>query len=250
MTKPPFKKINLLSRKAKDEKGMAAIAQGGDYTIRSKGKIQSPVNPKETLARGSKVHVGTKNETLSATFKSPDTEQEKTYNVPQKKFVPGDISRMTGFEHRETSQGHMDKATMSTGKETVHDRPTTPHMGKVQNESAAKTNARIEAQNQGKTSYNYKGKEEYSGRHEVINKPVTVKTKVPGKVTVVKQTITRPHTTVTKPVMAASRSISRKQEFQNTPWTSTKSQTKAFTSHPNSGGKTKIKWNGGKVKIN
>lgn len=248
--KPPFSKINLLSRKGKDERGMASIAQGGDYKIRSKNKINNPNSPNQTLSRGSNVHVGMKSETISRPLSKPGTTEEKTYNVPQKKFIAGDISKMNGFEHNETSNGHIDKATMSTGKETVQDRPTTPHMGSVQRENPAKTHARIEAQNQGKTSYNYKGKEEYSGRHEVGYKQVKLKVNKPGSHTVMTHTINRPVTTITKPVKAASSYVPRKQAFENTPWTSTKKQTKAFTSHPNSGGRTRIKWNGGKVKVN
>ena len=226
--KPPFSKINLLSRKAKDERGMASIAQGGDYKIRSKNKINNPNNPSQTLSRGSNVHVGMKSETITKPGPmSPTTHEERPIDIPVKKFVPGSFH----------------------GNKPVDER-TSMESGKVRHEHPAKTQMRIEAQKNQQTSYNFKGKEEYSGRHETTYKQGKIKIPVPGKPTVVKETITRPVTTVTKPVKAASTYVPKKQSFENTPWTSTKKQTKAFTSHPNSGGRTKIKWNGGKVKVN
>ena len=226
--KPPFRKINLLSRKAKDERGMASVAKGGDYKIRSKNKIADPTNPSQTLSRGSNVHVGMKSETISKPGPvSPTTYEDRPIDVPQKTFVAGSYH----------------------GNKPV-DEKTSMASGAIRHENPAKTEMRMEAQKNQQTSYNFKGKEEYSGRHETTYKQGKIKIPVPGKPTVVKETITRPVTTVTKPVKAASTYVPKKQSFENTPWTSTKKQTKAFTSHPNSGGRTKIKWNGGKVKVN
>ena len=226
--KPPFGKINLLSRKGKDERGMASIAQGGDYKIRSKGKIADPTNPSQTLQRGSNVHVGTKTETISKPGPtSPTTYEDRPIDVPVKKFVPGSF--------------HVNKPV---------DEKTSMASGAIRHENPAKTQMRMEAQKNEQTSYDFKGKKEYSGRHETVYKQGKIKVPVPGKPTVVKHTITKPIVKVTKPTKPASQYVPKKQSFENTPWTSTKKQTKAFTSHPNSGGHTKIKWRGSKVKVN
>jgi len=227
-TKPPFAKINLLSRKAKDERGMASIAQGGSYKIKSKGKIADPTNPGQNLSRGSTVNVGMKSQTIEKPGPStPTTYEDRPISVPQKTFVPGSFH----------------------GNKPV-DEKTSMASGALRHEKPEKTQMRMNAQKEGQTSYNYKGKEEYSGRHETTYKQAKIKIPIPGKPTVTKETITRPVTSVQKPVKPASQSIPRQQSFENTPWTSTKKQTKAFTSHPNSGGRTKIKWSGSKVKIN
>lgn len=225
--KPPFRKINLLSRKAKDERGVASVAQGGEYEIKSKNKIADPTAPSQKLTRGSKINVSMKSETIHKIGPTPNpTYQDKTIDVPVKKYIPGDFQKK------------------------IIDRPTTMEHGKTMNEAPAKTQMRINAQKEQKTSYTHGGKEEYAGRNETSSKQVKIKVPVMRRPAITTETITRPVTTVTKPVKAASQIIKRKQSFENTPWTSTKKQTKGYTSNPNSGGRTRIKWNGGKVKVN
>ena len=224
--KPPFRKINLLSRKTKDERGLASIQGGGEYTIKSRKKIPNPKNPSEMLPRGSNVSVATKTENVQHELPKPDKVTQKTYDLPVRKFIAGD---------------YQDKPI---------DRPTTMQLGKQLNENPAKTQTRMGAQAQGKTSYDFKGKKEYSGRVETTYKPVTVTKREPQKPTVISVPITKKVTNVTKPVEVKGTVIKRKQSFENTPWTSTKKQTKGYTSNPNKGGKTRVKWMGSKVKVN
>jgi hypothetical protein len=224
--KPPFRKINLLTRKQKDERGLASISEGGNYTIRSRNKIPNPKNPSETLPRGSNVSVAQRTEQVKQEIPVPPKVETKEYQVPKHSFVPGDFQKK------------------------VIDRPTTMQLGKSMNENPAKTQARMNAQKEEKSSYNFKGKEEYSGRKETSYKPVTVKKEIPQKPMVVSMPITRKVTNVTKPVVPKSVVVKRSQNFENTPWTGTKKQTKGYTSKPNSGGKTRVKWMGSKVKVN
>lgn len=225
--KRPFSRINFLSRKAKDERGMASIAAGGEYTIRSKNKIADPTNPSKTLERGSKVKVGMQSQTITRTTPGKTEHEEVTTHVPQTTFHPGDIP-----------------------KDKVVDRMTTMATGAAARENPEKTKVRMEAQKSEKTSYDFKGKKEYSGRYETKHVPHKITIAKVGEPTITRETMTKPVTTVTKPVAAKSQVIKRKQEFQNTPWTSTKRDTKGFTSNPNSGGRTRVKWSGSSVKVN
>lgn len=172
---PPYRKINLLSRKAKDEKGLASIKNGGDYVIRSKNKISNPTNPSQTLSRGSKVSVRTKSDLITKSSTSPTTYKSATIDVPKSKFVPGDMQK------------------------DVKDRPTTMALGKQLREDPKKTATRMDAQSKGKISYAGGGKEEYSGRIQKSYEPRKINVPVPGKTIVSKEKVITPVTTVKSP---------------------------------------------------
>lgn len=177
------------------------------------------------LPKGSNVTVAKKVETKTTTVPMPDKTETKKYQVQVRKFVGGD---------------YQDKPI---------DRPTTMALGKQLGENRAKTMVRMQAQKEGKTSYDFNGKKEYSGRIETTTKPVTVEKKVLQKPMVISQPIIKKSVNVTKPVAPAAKVINRKQEFKNAPWTDSKKETKGYTSKPNKGS-MKVRWKGGKVKVN
>ena len=181
---PPYRKINLLSRKAKDEKGLASIKNGGDYVIRSKNKISNPTNPSQTLSRGSKVSVRTKSDVITKSSTSPTTYKSATIDVPKSKFVPGDMQK------------------------SVKDRPTTMALGKQLREDPKKTATRMDAQSKGKISYTGGGKEEYSGRIQKSYEPRKINVPVPGKMSTSKETVITPVTTVKSPQTGNSKGVS------------------------------------------
>lgn len=222
--KPPYK--ITLSRKSKDEKGLESIKGGGEYRIRSRGKIANPVNPSKTLARGSVVSVKPKTEVIKTPVSSPTTYKSTTIDVPKSKFIPGDFQK------------------------GVKDRPTTMALGKQLNEDPNKTSARMEAQAGGQTSYlGRKGQSEYSGRIEKSFDKKTINVPVPAKPTFKTETVTRNVTSVKNPSVAsapAGRGGTTKRGHVE--WLDRKGENKAFTKKPNTGGKTKIKWTGSKVK--
>lgn len=223
--KPPYKKITL-SRQSKDEQGLESIKGGGDYTIRSRGKITSPTNPNKTLSRGSVVSVKPKSEVIVRQGPStPTTYKSATIDVPKAKFVAGDFQK------------------------GVKDRPTTMALGKQLNEDPKKTAARMDAQAKGETSYTgRKGQSEYSGRIDKGFEKKEIKIPVPGKPTYKSETVTRNVTSVKEPVKSAPVGRGGVTKRGHVEWLDRKSENKAFTSKPNTGGKTKIKWTGSKVK--
>jgi len=181
---PPYKKINFLSRKAKDEKGLASIKSGGDYVIRSNNKVANPTNPSQTLSRGSKVSVRTKSDVITKSSTSPTTYKSATIDVPKSKFVPGDMQK------------------------SVKDRPTTMTLGKQLREDPKKTATRMDAQSKGKISYAGGGKEEYSGRIQKSYEPRKINVPVPGKMSTSKETVITPVTTVKSPQTGNSKGVS------------------------------------------
>lgn len=207
-----------ITRKAKDEKGLSAIKGGGAYTVRSRNKVANPTNPSQTLSRGSVVTVKPKTETNT----SPTTYKSVSIDVPKEKFVAGDFQK------------------------SAKDRPTTMALGKQLKENPAKTVARMDAQSKGQTSYpGRKGQSEYSGRIEKSFEKKEIKMPVPGK----SETITKNVTTVKSPAPKGSGGgqggVTKRGHVE---WLDRKSENKAFTSKPNTGGRTKIKWTGSKVK--
>ena len=103
-----------------------------------------PVNGKTTVM---------KPQAAGATFKqvSPSGSSVSTsvaMGKPEKRFIPGDFN----------------------SKRPI-DRSTTPAVGASLGENPAKTQARMSAQSEGKTSYNFGGKPEYSGRTETRRMP-------------------------------------------------------------------------------
>lgn len=170
------------SRKAKDKRGLESIQGGGSYTIRSRGKISHPNIPGAKLKRGSVVTV----QNVPKAVKRPDvTIPGKTMTIqrmepPKKTYIPGDFN--------------------PPGK-PIADRPTTMSLGKSLREDPAKTQVRMQAQKEGRTSYDYKGRKEYAGRYETTPGRVVSETKttppktIPGKV----ETIMKKQTTVEPP---------------------------------------------------
>lgn len=207
-----------ISRKKKDLKGLESIKGGGAYMVRSRNKVKNPNNPNQTLSRGSVVTVKPKTETKT----SPTTYKSVSIDVPKQKFVPGDFQ---------------------TG---VKDRPTTMALGKQLKEAPAKTEARMNAQAKSQPSYiGRNGQSEYSGRFEKSFDKKEIKVPVPGK----SEAITRNVTTVKAPPPKGSLSgRGGTTKRGHVEWLDRKSENKAFTAKPNTGGKTKIKWTGAKVK--
>ena len=206
-----------ITRKAKDEKGLSAIKGGGTYTVRSRNKVSHPTKPSQTLSRGSVVTVKPKTETRT----SPTTYKSVSIDVPKEKFVAGDFQK------------------------SAKDRPTTMALGKQLKEHPAKTVARMDAQSKGQTSYpGRKGQSEYSGRIEKSFEKKEIKMPVPGK----SETITRNVTSVKSPVGGTPAGRGGKTKRGHVEWLDRKKENKAFTSKPNTGRKTKIKWTGTKVK--
>jgi len=216
-----------ISRKAKDQKGLESIQGGGSYTVRSRNKVANPTKPTEMMTRGSVVSVKPKSEVITKQGPpSPTTYRSATINVPKEKFVAGDFQK------------------------GVKDRPTTMALGKQLKEDPAKTSARMDAQSKGQTAYpGRKGQSEYSGRIEKSFEPKQINVPVPGKPTTTKETVTRNVTTVTKPISrnapVGGGGVTKRTHVS---WLDEKSENKAFTKKPNTGGKTKIKWTGSKVK--
>ncbi len=220
--KPP--KI-ILSRKSKDEQGLESIKGGGEYTIRSRGKITSPTNPSKTLSRGSVVSVKPKTETVTTATSNPPTYKSTTIDVPTSKFVSGDFQK------------------------GVKDRPTTMALGKQLKEDPKKTASRMDAQSKGETSYTgRKGQAEYSGRIDKGFEKKKINMPVPSKPTYKSETITKNVTSVKSPVSNAPAGRGGVTKRGHVEWLDRKSENKAFTSKPNTGGRTKIKWTGSKVK--
>lgn len=166
-----------MSRKGKDKAALESLKEEpGEYTIRSRNKVADPTKPGSTLPRGSRVTTTMQSTDVVKTQKTPDTSREVTIDVPKTEYKPGD---------------------MQTGG--VRDRKTTIPLGALLKEKPAKTQMRIDAQKEGKTSYNYKGKEEYSGRNETTYTPKKISVPVPGKETYSKETVTNPVTKVDYP---------------------------------------------------
>lgn len=140
-----------IGRKAKDLRDLErAKKSGGSVTIRSKGKITNPTNPAQSLGRGSTVTY-TKTPVMK---KDPDTV------IPGKHSVSVNKGERVIYQPGDFNQGK------------VHDRPTTPELGKSLGENPEKTSRRIESQKSGETDYDAGGgKREYSGR--TIKKPTT-----------------------------------------------------------------------------
>lgn len=221
--KPP-KKITL-SRKSKDEQGLESIKGGGEYRIRSRDKVANPVNPSKTLSRGSVVSVKPKTEVVKTPVAPTTTYKSTTIDVPKAKFVAGDFQK------------------------GVKDRPTTMALGKQLNEDPKKTATRMDAQAKGETSYTgRKGQAEYSGRIDKGFEKKEIKIPVPGKPTYKSEIVTRNVTSVKEPVKSAPVGRGGVTKRGHVEWLDRKSENKAFTSKPNTGGKTKIKWTGSKVK--
>jgi len=221
--KPPYK--ITLSRKSKDEKGLESIKGGGEYKVRSRDKVANPVNPSKTLARGSVVSVKPKSEVVKTPVSAPTTYKSTTIDVPKSKFVPGDFQK------------------------GVKDRPTTMALGKQLNEDPKKTAARMDAQSKGETSYTgRKGQSEYSGRIEKSFEKKEIKMPVTAKPTYKSETVTKNVTSVKAPVGGAPAGRGGTTKRGHVEWLDRKGENKAFTSKPNTGGKTKIKWTGSKVK--
>lgn len=216
-----------ISRKAKDQKGLESIQGGGSYTVRSRNKVANPTNPTKTLSRGSVVTVKPKSEVITKQGPpSPTTYRSATIDVPKSKFVAGDFQK------------------------GVKDRPTTMALGKQLNEDPKKTATRMDAQSKGQTSYpGRKGQSEYSGRIEKSFEQKKINIPVPGKPTSTKETVTRNVTTVTNPqsrnAPVGGGGVTKRKHVA---WLDQKSENKAFTKKPNTGGGTKIKWTGAKVK--
>lgn len=147
-----------IGRKAKDRKDLAAAnQQGGTVTIRSRNKITNPVNPSQTLGRGSKVTI----------TKRPE------YSRDSDTVTPGKVN-VTKTTRKEYTPGDMNEGR-------INDRRTTPELGKQLRENPAKTRTRIGAQDAGQTEYLHKGKREYSGRYRDVDSYET--SKEPDKVT-------------------------------------------------------------------
>jgi len=224
----PYSRINFRSRKEKDKRNIAAAKaapHGGDVIIKSRNKIADPANKGRMLPRGSQVNF----RNVSQTIKKPDTTvPAKKYTtsstIPAKnKFVAGDYN--------------------PPGKPTV-DRPTTPALGKQLREPASKTQARMDAQKEGRTSYDYKGRKEYSGRVETTPaKTVTSEKSIPA-LTIKGESYTTPKAQVmTKaPVFGQDKGLTRKADAKHVPWLSSRKETKGLTSKPNTRGKTTTVW--------
>lgn len=171
--KRPFPKINFLSRKAKDERNMAAVKDHDtSITIKSKGKIANP-NTGIPMSRGTQV-TSRHSSTIS---KTPDT------------VVPG---------KSETKMVPHTSETFTAGDrnpDKINDRVTTPELGRSLKENPSKTMARINVQknpSSGKrigdvVAYDHgKNKNEYAGRYDKSTTftPETTKspdTVIPGK---------------------------------------------------------------------
>lgn len=221
--KPP-KKITL-SRKSKDEQGLESIKGGGEYKIRSRDKVANPVNPSKTLSRGSVVSVKPKTEVVKTPVAPTTTYKSTTIDVPKSKFVPGDYQN------------------------EVVDRPTTMELGRQLREDPKKTVTRMAAQALGETSYTGRnGQKEYSGRIEKSFDKKEIQFPVQSKPTYKSETITRNVTSVKSPVGGTPAGRGGKTKRGHVEWLDRKKENKAFTSKPNTGRKTKIKWTGTKVK--
>lgn len=237
----PFPRINLLSRKQKDQRSLAAANEspnGGDVIIRSKGKIANPNNPTQTLSRGAQVSVRPRTETV----KHPDINTPAQYEdrqVPHTKetFKPGDSNPK------------------------IKDRETTIALGKQLRENPEKTATRIKVQRamgSGGTpeqagakrigdaiAYSHgKSKDEYAGRMEKSTEMKTERVMtapaktIPGR----SETISRKQTIVHEHPMSPDQGLKRSRTAAHVPWLGSKSQTKGYTANPNTGGKTTTIW--------
>jgi len=115
--------------------------------VAKSNKLTNPMTGSK-IAKGSLVRSFVKKGTNTSFTQSikPELKMTPGSMKVEKKFVPGD------WNH--------------PGNPIIN-RKTTPEIGKQMHENPAKTQARMEAQAAGKTSYNYKDKEEYSGKNEM-----------------------------------------------------------------------------------
>jgi hypothetical protein len=136
----PYRKINFLSRKAKDKRNIQFMKkrmdEGGSSSFVKKSNVPMEVSKgKYASKRGSTVSGSTKKVVTIEPSKMTVTTERKPG-----KYVAGDFQ----------------------GK--VHDRPTTMELGRSMKENPMKTQMRMDAQKRRQISYSVNGKSEYSGR--------------------------------------------------------------------------------------
>jgi hypothetical protein len=156
-------------RKA-DEAELAKLKEAGEGQYKTTARRATDASGK-TLKR--KTTVTMKKKEVNAGYKTETSPDTKVEGKTTTKFVAGDYN-----------------------PNKVVDRPTTPELIRKLKESPAKGGARMQAQKEGKTSYLYKGKHEYSGRKETTKEPDTIikgtTTRTPVKKTVTETSYHRP----------------------------------------------------------
>lgn len=174
----PEKKASLLQfRKRKDQKAIAkAEKTGGDVIIRSKGKISDPTGGKKPLERGTKIIMQRKAPTAPTASKLKTTVTPGMDRKTTKTYIKGDFN-----------------------PDYVHDRETTPALIKKLKEDPEKGGARMKAQSEGKTSYIFRGKHEYSGRNQRVHEDTPKLDVKVGKVDITPGSNATSHTKVIRP---------------------------------------------------